>query len=226
MNMTIARDKSRLAETPLFLGMSVNDLDDIVATASLGLHVCARGKPIATAGDTCLRLCLLVDGIMHVESRAHDNGYAIVETVTAPFVIQPECLFGLTQLYTKTFTADTTCHVLAISKTEVMRLAERYDIIRLNIINILSTAAQKAQREPWRSQPRDIRAKIIRFIESRCLRPAGRKEIYIKMTRLAQETAESRLNISRELAAMQTENLIILRRCHITVPALERLIGR
>ena len=217
-------DKSRLAETPLFLGMSAGDLDNIIATASLGLHKYARGKLIAADGDACQRLCLLISGTVRIESRAHDNGYTMIETAAAPFMMQLECLFGLTQLYTKTFTAESECHILAIDKAEMMRLAEKYDIFRLNVINIICTATQKAQREPWRPRPKNIRAKIIRFMESHCARPAGRKELHIKMTRLAAETAESRLNVSRELNAMRRDGLIHLRRCCITVPALEKLI--
>ena len=217
-------DKSQLTKTPLFLGMSAGDIDDIVATASLGLHKYARGKLIAADGDACRHLRMLINGTVSIESRAYDNGYLVEETATAPYMMQLECLFGLIQLYTKTFTAESECHILVIDKTEMMRLAERYDIFRLNVINIICTATQKAQREAWRTRPKTIQAKIIRFIESHCARPAGRKVLRIKMTRLAAEIAESRLNVSRELHAMSAGGLIELHRNCITVPAIEKLI--
>ena len=81
-----------------------------------------------------------------------------------------------------------------------------------------------ARRFPWRIKPKDIRHKIVRFIETRCLRPAGEKLVCIKMERLSDEIGESRLNVSRELNAMNAEGAISLRRGEIKVFALEKLI--
>ena len=57
------------------------------------------------------------------------------------------------------------------------------------------------------------------------LHKTGRKEDTIhKMEQLGREINESRLNISRELNAMNDEGIITLRRSEICFPQLERLI--
>ena len=50
------------------------------------------------------------------------------------------------------------------------------------------------------------------------------RSLYIKMEQLGREINESRLNISRELNAMNDEGIITLRRSEICFPALERFI--
>lgn len=226
IHMSPISNTDRLAEFPLFLGMSGADLDDVLATTKFGFSRYASGKTVAAEDSLCTRLLILAEGSLSVESRAYDNGYVLTERTDACDILQPECFFGLTQRYTRTFTALTECCVASLEKADVMRLTEKHVIFRLNLMNNICTSAQKAARTPWRGKPQDIRGKIFRFIEVRCMRPAGGKLLRITMERLAHEIGESRLNVSRELNALHAAGMVRLRRGEIQVPALERLIGR
>jgi CRP-like cAMP-binding protein len=55
-------------------------------------------------------------------------------------------------------------------------------------------------------------------------RAEGEKRLHIKMEDLALLIDESRLNVSRELNAMQREGLVTLGRKEITIPDLKKLI--
>lgn len=179
---------------------------------------------MVSENDACDSLLFLIKGSADAIGRADDNGYSITETVTAPDILQPERIFGLTQRYSRTFKAATDCSFISLGKMETLALAENYEIFRLNLLNIICTKSQRLTRYPWRTQPKDIRHKIVRFVETRCLRPAGEKTVRIKMERLADEISESRLNVSRELNAMHSEGVISLKRGEIHINALERLI--
>lgn len=213
----------RLLELPLFLGMSRSDLNDVASTTQCSVWHASGGKVVVAEGDVCTQLLFLLEGEMMTERSSVGNGYTVKELFRAPDVLQPECLFGLTQRYTRTFSTLNKCQILAIDKSEVVHLIEKYSIFRLNFINIVSTQAQKQARMPWRNIPQNIRQKIRRFAEHHCMRPAGYKCLNIKMERLAREIGESRLNVSRELHAMQREGLITLRRGEIGIPALEMI---
>ena len=117
-----------------------------------------------------------------------------------------------------------TGRLLAISKVEVAHLCDEFIAFRLNLLNIVCTKSQRLTRSPWRVQPKDIRHKIARFVETRCVRPAGEKIIKIKMERLGNEINESRLNTSHELNAMEAEGILTLRRGEIHIHALEKII--
>lgn len=209
---------------PLFQGMSSNDLTSVAGKTKFAFHRVEKGKKVVSEGDQCQSLFFLLEGSLQVTSRADDNSYSIVEEMTAPDVIQPERIFGLTQRYTKTFTALTVCRLIGISKAEVLRLSEEHLIFQLNLLNIISTQSQRITHQPWRVRPQGIRNKIIRFVETHSMRPAGEKTLYIKMETLATLIAESRLNVSKELNAMHQEGLINITRGIIHIPALEKLM--
>lgn len=215
---------NKLLELPLFQGMSISDLEQVIMSTHFGFMNTAGGRTVIKDGDSCNRLLFLIKGTLCTESIPDDRRYIIEEEIYAPNILQPECLFGLTQRYTKTFRAITDCEFMSINKQEAMKISDNFDIFRLNLLNILCTQTQKATRHPWRIHPQGIRAKIARFMETRCTKPAGKKTLYIKMEQLGREINESRLNISRELNAMNDEGIITLRRSEICFPQLERLI--
>lgn len=222
--MSLQPTYNKLLELPLFQGMSIGDLEQVVLDTRFGFINTAGGRTVVKEGDNCSRLLFLFKGMLCSESIPDDRRYIMEEEIYAPNILQPECLFGLTQRYTKTFKAVTDCEFMTISKHEAMILSEKFEIFRLNLLNILCTQTQKTARHPWRKHPQGIRAKISRFMEMRCTKPAGRKTLYIKMEQLGREINESRLNISRELNAMNDEGIITLRRGEICFPALERFI--
>ena len=214
----------KLLMLPLFQGMSSTDLTSVAGKTKFAFHRVAKGKKVVSEGDQCQNLFFLLEGSLQVTSWADDNSYSMVEEMTAPDVIQPERIFGLTQRYTKTFTALTECRLIGISKAEVLRLSEEHMIFQLNLLNIISTQSQRITHQPWRVRPQGIRNKIIRFVETHSMRPAGEKTLYIKMGTLATLIAESRLNVSKELNAMHQEGLINITRGIIHIPALEKLM--
>ncbi len=214
----------RLLGLPLFQGMSRGDLESAMAQAKFTALTVAKGRTVAREDDACLEFYFLTRGTLSSTKRADDGGYHVTETVQAPDVLQPERIFGLTQRYTRTFRTVTECDLISLGKAEMLMLSDRFQIFRLNLLNMISTRSQRLVLLPWRTKPRTVRHKIVRFIEDRCARPAGEKTLGIKMERLAWEIGESRLNVSRELNAMDSEGLLSISRGCIHVPALERLI--
>ncbi|MCD8297684.1 MAG: Crp/Fnr family transcriptional regulator [Prevotella sp.] len=216
----------RLLELPLFQGMGKNDLEQIISKSKFRYLTLQKGKTIVNEGDMCDKFFFLMEGEISSTKCADDNGYCVVEKLSAPDILQPERIFGLVQRYTRTFKTVTECNFICLGKREMLSLSDNYQIFRLNLLNIISTRSQRLTTRPWHTQPKSIRQKIMRFIEERSLRPAGEKTICIKMERLGHEIGESRLNVSHELNAMHDEGVIQLRRSEIHVPALERLISR
>ncbi|MBQ9636282.1 MAG: Crp/Fnr family transcriptional regulator [Prevotella sp.] len=215
----------RLLLLPLFQGMNNADLTTLAGQTKFGFHRFAEGKEIIRDGSPCLQLCFLMSGTLSTTAVADDHGYSVTEQVTAPAILQPERIFGLTQLYTRSYTALSACNCMTLDKSEVLRLMEEYVVFRINLLNIVSTQSQRLQRRLWHQQPRDLDQRIIRFFEAHCLHPAGPKTLRIKMTRLAEELNDSRLNVSRALNRMQADGLISLHREHIEIPDMRRLLG-
>ncbi len=214
----------QLLRFQLFQGLSRAELLQLAGQTKFGFMKLASGKLVVREGDTCRQLWFLVSGQLQLTIESDDHGYAFIEDISAPWVLQPEVLFGASTRYTCSAKTLSESHFITISKDEVMRLLDDFLIFRLNFINLLSTQSQRRDHRSWRREPRSLRDRIITFLLDRCTYPAGHKSVRILMNRLAQEVNDSRLDVSRELNKMQDEQLLKLHRGRIEIPSLERLL--
>lgn len=148
---------------------------------------------------------------------ADDHGFSVEETVTAPCILQPERLFGLTQRYTRNFIAASSCAIMEIDKNDILRLTDEFVILRINLLNIISTLTQKADRPIWQHTPDNDEGRVLKFLKSRCTSPSGKKIIRIKMVRLAQEMGIGRLAVSKALNKLQDSGCLEFSRGIITI---------
>lgn len=211
----------KLLQFPLFQGMSRDDLELVAGHTRFGFSKVEHGKVVLKDGAACTHLYFLISGAVRVESFSDDHGYRVVEQMQAPYILQPEAVFGYNQRYTHTFTAMSDASFITIDKEEVVRLSEDFLVFRLNLLNIFATQTQKLNRQPWRQYPQSLRERLVRFFVQHSVYPAGPKTFYILMNRLAAELNESRLEISRALNEMQHDGLLTLHRGRIEIPSLE-----
>ena len=214
----------KLLQFTLFQGMSHADLMEVVGHTKFNFSKQPVGQRIVKEGDICNNLIFLTTGALSVETVSDDHTCRVCEVVNAPYVIQPEQLFGLTQRYTSNFKTCDDCSLITIDKQEVLLLLETQLVFRLNMLNSLAADSQRLRHRAWRSAPQSLRNRITRFFFSRCLYPAGPKTFYILMTQLAAELNDSRLDISRALNEMEDDGLLTLHRGRIEIPMLERLL--
>lgn len=211
----------RLLELPLFQGMNHPDLASVIGHTRFGFLKLPSQKIVVKENDLCLELIFLVSGIVNVTTTSDDYGYTITEELKAPTILQPEHIFGLTQRFTKTFTTINPCSFITLDREETKKLSDKYDIFRINLLNIISTQSQKLQRNLLRKYPASLEERIVNWIRFRCLTPVGHKNIKIKMTQLAKEINDSRLDVSRALNRLETQGWLTLSRGHIDIPSIE-----
>ncbi len=214
----------RLLQFTLFQGMSHADLMQVAGHTKFNFYKVGTGKRVAKEGDAFKHLIFVTSGTLKAETVSDDRSCRVCEKVVAPYILQPERIFGISQRYTSTFSAVTACNLISIDKQEVLLLLETQLVFRLNMLNLMAAETQRLQHRVWRSAPKSLRERITRFFFSRCLYPAGEKTFYILMQQIANELNDSRLNISNNLNAMQADGLLTLHRGRIEIPMLERLL--
>ncbi|MBP1541194.1 MAG: Crp/Fnr family transcriptional regulator [Prevotella sp.] len=214
----------QLLQFPLFQGMSHADLMEVVTHTKFDFTKTAAGKRLVKEGDECTQLMFLTHGSLQCETVSDDRLCSVVEEVNAPYTLQPDRVFGISQRYSTSFKALTPCNLITIDKQEVLLLMETQLVFRLNLVNLMATETQRLTHRAWRSAPKSLRERLIRFFFSRSLYPAGPKTFYILMQQIANELNDSRLDISRALNAMQADGLLTLHRGRIEIPMLERLL--
>ena len=217
------RPFSSILALPLFQGLNRNDLAEVVAQTKFAFSKTLSGYYITEKGKDCRELKFILSGNAECISSSDDKEYCIHETIEVPELIEPERLFGLDQKYTRSIKAISNCNIMEINKSEVLKLSDKFKIFRMNLLNIVSTKAQKGTKSLWISPASSLEQNIAAFIAERCIYPKGQKTIDIKMKRLAEELNDSRLDVSRALKNIQAKGLVSLSRGKIMVPDLEKL---
>ncbi len=214
-----------LLQLPLFQGLCKNDFTNILGKVKLHFRKIAADEVIVEQGEPCTQLIFLLSGEIVSKATNNEQTYSIHEVFTAPFVIEPYSLFGMQPKYAATYKARTDTHIVSIDKSFILTELNKYEIFRLNYLNILSNRAQVAQEKLWHTHHLNIQDKIVGFLLQRVIKPDGEKMMHIKMEDLAEMIDETRINVSRTLNEMQEKGLLQLSRKEIRIPALEKLMG-
>lgn len=214
----------KLLQFTLFQGMSHADLMEVVTHTKIGFHKFPKGRCLAAAGDPCSRLTFLINGAVQSEHVADNHAYRVTERLQAPFLFEPERLFGIHQQYLNTYTTLSDVNLITIDKQEVLLLLETQLVFRLNMLNMMATDTHRLLHQPWRTCPKTLQERLTHFFFAHCQYPAGAKTFYILMRQLADLLNDSRLDISVALNQMQDKGLLTLHRGRIEIPMIERLL--
>ncbi len=212
-----------LLQLPLFQGLCHEDFTSILDKVKLHFIKHKVGETIIESGSPCKQLCFLLKGEVSIVTNSKENIYTVIEQMEAPYLLEPQSLFGMNTHYTSTYVAHTEAHTVSISKAFVLSDLFKYDIFRLNYMNIVSNRAQNLYTRLWDRAPKDIEDKIICFILAHIERMTGEKLFKVKMDDLARILDDTRLNVSKALNGLQELNLLELHRKEIRIPDLALL---
>lgn len=212
-----------LLSLPLFQGMTTADFNALLQKIRLDFVRFAPDETIISKGDLCHSLAFLINGSVLSSRDGASGRYTFCENIESPQLIEPYSMFGRAGTYQRTYTARTECSLLMVSKQYIYTEFGKYNICRMNLLNILSGRVQQLDNYIWELDGMTLRQRIARFITGLSDFRTGEKHLQIKMNDLAVLMDTTRLNISKELNAMEQEGLISLRRKEILIPALEKL---
>lgn len=216
---------AKLLRLPFFQGIDRDELEAMASKIHFDFQKYDEGAWIARENDRCATLTLVMTGSVEAEAISADHSYSLREQIDAPCAIEPERIFGLRQHLARGYRATTPCNVLRLQKDDVLRLCAQSLVFELNVLNTISTSAQRAGSAFWRTPPTTIPRKIATFVAHRSLRPAGPKTLSIRLTDLGSAIGESRLNVSRSLHGLETQGLVALARQTIIIHHLEQLLS-
>lgn len=213
-----------LLSLPLFQGMSQADFNSLLQKVRLDFIRYEEGGTIINAGERCKSFAFLINGTVESSRTGMDGNLTFMEQIDAPCLIEPYSMFGRAGSYQRTYTAVTPCSFLMVDKQYIYTELGKYNICRMNLLNLLSGRVQQMDSHIWTLEGSDLRSRIIRFIRGLSDIQTGSKKLCIKMNDLATLMDATRLNVSRELNSLEAKGLISLRRKEILIPALENLI--
>lgn len=212
-----------LLQLPLFQGLCHEDFTNILEKVKIHFTRYKAGDTILESETPCTQLVFLLKGEASTVTTSHDKTLTFIEQMEAPYVIEPHALLGMNINYVSSYVAQTEVNTIGISKTFVLTTLLKYDIFRLNYMNMISTRTQTLYARLWEEAPKDLEDKIIRFILIHTEKYQGEKTLKIRMDDLAHYLDNTRLNVSKALKNLQEQGLIALHRKEIVILDGEKL---
>lgn len=213
-----------LLQLPLFQGLSKEDLTNILAKVKLHFLRFKDDEVILEASTTCDLFMFIIKGAISATTISPDGSYEVTEFVHAPCLLEPQSMFGMNTQFVSTYTAQTEVQAVSIDKDFVVKELLKYDIFRLNYINQIGYRAQLLAAKLWSSERLSVEGRIVHFLQMHTERNVGRKELKVKMERLAHIVNDTRLSVSRALNDMQSRGLLRLSRGEIVIPDMALLL--
>ncbi len=131
-----------LVDLPLFRGVTVERMSEVVTKTRFNFQKYAAGETIVSQGEQCDSLLFILAGRVRLIVSDDATGLRVEQTLCAPDVVCPDCLFGLSTTYMATAVAIDNISTVSVSKTDYLDILACDRIFMINYINLLSKNAQ------------------------------------------------------------------------------------
>ena len=216
----------RIQLLPLFQGLSIRQLQQIFEKIKLDFCQNKERETIVVRGDRHNQLIYILSGRYSAEYVSASGKFRFIEVLNAPALIEPEGIFGYNQDYLRTYKFVTAGSSFLVDKNVFKNYLINYDVVRTNMLNMLSTRFQKVQQQAWDYKNNGpIEKRIIRFFCMHSTVMNGYKMVKVKMEDLAEMLGESRANVSRGLNNLQDQEILQLKRMGIIMNSLEKAMA-
>lgn len=132
-----------MLQLPVFQGLSREQLDGIVEKIPFDFHRYTPGEMIYSAGERCDYVNFVLNGTVLQETPSFGGKIRIVQEFSAPHTLSFYYLFGAETRSINSLKAVNQVGVMSVDKAQFLRMLQQNDIMLVNVLNTLSTHAQK-----------------------------------------------------------------------------------
>jgi CRP-like cAMP-binding protein len=221
--MTKIEMVEQLSRSPVFKGIPAAELKEMLNRVQHRFIAYKKGKTIASRGDKCEKLMVLINGSVRGEM-IDFNGKAIeVETINAPRPIAPGFIFGKNNFFPVDVVADQDITILSIPKPSLIQLIQLNKVVLKNYLDIISNRAYFLSERLWFMSFKTIKEKFAHYIFT-LLKPGENK---IALPKSQQQLSEffgvSRPSLARVISEMEEAQVIEHHRREIIIKDPDKL---
>lgn len=133
-----------LLQLPIFQGLSSEALTSILGTIPFGFCKYKEGQVIIQSGDVCDHITFVLSGSVKMYQPVFDGRISVCQTFEGPHTLPFYYLFGVHNCSENTLIASSeNVGVMELSKEHFLQLLPQHPLLLVNVLNMLSTHAQK-----------------------------------------------------------------------------------
>ncbi len=215
-----------LARSPLFSGLSEAQVQESFTRVVYQIRSYAKGEVIATAGEECRVLQIVLNGSVKGEMIDYSGRVLKIEDIGVPRSLAIAFLFGKNNQCPVTISANEYTELLVLSKTSVVTLMQNSEVFLTNFLNAVSNRAQFISSKLRFLSFKTIRGKLAHFLMDMDRQQKGSGEVTLDKTQeeLADLFGVARPSLSRSLRALHHEGIIDAQKQKVVILDRERLM--
>ncbi len=134
---------STLMQLPLLRGASQSKLSEVVGRMKLHFFKAEEGTTVVEHGQACTSLVFVMSGSVRLTMQSGDGSFMVAQTLDAPRILSPDCLFGYDTVYPCSVTVLTAASFMEISKEDFRRMLAMDSVFLFNYLNAICTGSQR-----------------------------------------------------------------------------------
>ncbi|MBQ0056150.1 MAG: Crp/Fnr family transcriptional regulator [Bacteroidales bacterium] len=133
----------KMLQLPIFMGLSNNQLTAIIEKIPFSFERFNAGDVILEAGRQCDSVTFILNGDVRLVTPTFAGRMFIAQDFSGPHTMPFYYMFGAETRHFSELRAVTQAGVMQVEKMRFMEMLQLNDIMLLNVMNMLSTHAQK-----------------------------------------------------------------------------------
>ena len=202
-------DYKKLAEAPVFRGLSERFLGNFIGRTPNALREFGIGDFIALQGTACQSLYLLYSGRVRTNMVNEEGKQVTIEEIEAPRLLAPAFIFATDNRFPVNITALTNCEVLVLNRTDFVDLMHREKVVMQNFLRIISDRSIFLSRKLNAFALQDLKTRLLAYLHEH-ENPRSRQEI-------ADILGVARPSLARVLSELADEGYLRIEKRKITV---------
>lgn len=208
-----------LNKCDLFLNMTQSEIENVLEQFEINETPFKKDTILAMQDEPCNRLIILTSGSIKAEMSDPSGRVVKIEDIYAPSPLAILFLFGIDNRFPVQVTALEDLTALVVPKHTVLKILQSNEQILTNYLNISAIYASRLREKLHLMSFRTIRQKIAIYLLKLSAENNNANTLTLDKTQkvLAEYFGVSRPSLTRELIAMQKDNIIVLDKKDITI---------
>jgi len=207
-----------LTGLPLFSSFSPAELERLFGKQPFSVKSYIRNQMIYLSGDSCTSLDILLKGSVSLQSLDEDGSLFKAQVLANGDIYGATLLFGSSNKFPMTVVSEGISEVLHLSKALVLDLCNANSLFTENLLRIVSDKAHALSTVITNLTSRTLKENLLCYLKD-VAAEQGSQSIQLRITKkeLAHRLGVERTSLSRSLALLRDEKILIFDKGRITL---------
>jgi CRP-like cAMP-binding protein len=210
-------DFNLLSRSPLFIGMSIPVIQQILDSIYWRTKIYSPGSLISASGDPVSGFMMVIEGKVKGEMTDYSGRVIKIEDIPAPGALAPAFLFGNRNRYPVNVISIEETKMLVIAKDDFIKLLMANGTILSNFLNMISNRSQFLSEKIKFLNFKTLRSKLAQYILQHTGEENNKFVLPMTQSDLADFFGVARPSLARALSGIEADGVILAQNRTITV---------